>query len=121
DWVAARVADAARAGVFGRRAGRSWFSHALVREVVYRELGPAERRALHASVGTALERAAVSEAASPLMELAHHALEAGGELPRLVDLTVRAAARAAAIAAADQGIAILERALAALEGAAGPP
>ena len=57
-WVAARVADASRAGVFGERAGRPWFSHALVREVLYRELAADERRALHAAVGVALERAA---------------------------------------------------------------
>lgn len=119
-WVAARIADAARAGVFGQRAGRPWFSHALVREVLYRELPADERRALHAAVGAALERATASGAAPPLMELAHHALEAGADLPHAVDLTVRAAARAAAVAATDQAIAILERAVAALDSAAGP-
>jgi len=61
--VAARVADATRAGGFGQRAGRPWFSHALVREVLYRGLPDAERRALHASVGAALELAAPTEAA----------------------------------------------------------
>ncbi len=115
------IADAARAGVFGQRAGRPWFSHALVREVLYRELGADERRALHAAVGTALERASVNEAALPLMELAHHALEAGADLPRAVDLTLRAAARAAAVAATDQAIALLERAAAALDATAEPP
>jgi tetratricopeptide (TPR) repeat protein len=120
-WVAARVADASRAGVFGQRAGRPWFSHALVREVLYRELPADERRALHAAVGVALERATFTEAALPLMELAHHALEAGADLPRAVDLTVRAAARAVAVAATDQAIGLLERAAAALDTAGGPP
>jgi hypothetical protein len=120
-WVAARVADATRAGILGQRAGRPWFSHALLREVLYRELPTDERRALHASVGAALERAAPSVAALPLMELAHHALEAGADLPRAADLAVRAAARAAAVAASDQAIAILERTAAALEGVSGPP
>ncbi len=120
-WIAARVADAARAGIFGQRAGRPWFSHALVREILYRELGSDERRALHAAVGTALDRASVNEAARPLMELAHHALEAGADLPRAVDLTLQAAARAAAVAATDQAIAILERAAAALDATSGPP
>jgi hypothetical protein len=107
--------------VFGQRAGRTWFSHALVREVLYREIGAGQRRALHAAVGAALERAASAEAALPLIELAHHALEAGADLPRAVDLALRAAARAAAIAATDQAIVILERAVAALDAAAGPP
>ncbi|HVR61320.1 MAG TPA: AAA family ATPase [Polyangia bacterium] len=121
-WVAARAADATRAGIFGQRAGRPWFSHALVREVLYRELGDDQRRALHAAVGAALERAAAtSGAAPPLMELAHHALAAGSELPRAVDLTVRAAARAVAVAATDQAIVILERAAGVLDAAAAPP
>ena len=62
----------------------------------------------------------LNEAALPLMELAHHALEAGGDLPRAADLAVRAAARAAAIAATDQAIAILERAAAALDATGAP-
>ena len=42
-WIAAQIAQATRAGVFAERAGRPRFSHALVREVLYRAL--AERRA----------------------------------------------------------------------------
>jgi hypothetical protein len=118
-WVAARVADASRAGIFGQRAGRPWFSHALVREVLYRELGPDQRRALHAVVGAALERGTASGVEPPLMELAHHAIAAGTDLQRAADLAVRAAERASAVAATDQAIVILERAVAALD--AGPP
>jgi tetratricopeptide (TPR) repeat protein len=120
-WVAARIAEATRAGVFAERAGRPRFSHALVREVLYRELGVDARRALHAAVGAALERAAPSEAALPLPELAHHALEAAEvDLPRAVDFAVRAAARAAALIAPEQEIAVLERAQAAVERAGNP-
>ena len=46
-WVAGRIAEAIRAGVFAERAGRPRFSHALVREVLYRDLR--RRRATRAS------------------------------------------------------------------------
>jgi AAA ATPase-like protein len=121
-WIAARIAEATRAGVFAERAGRPCFSHALVREVLYRELGIEERRAWHGRVGAALEKAAATDAALPLMELAHHALEAADrDLDRAVDLALRAAARAAALIAPEQEIAVLERAAAALERAGNPP
>jgi hypothetical protein len=119
-WVADRLADASRAGVLGQRAGRPWFAHALVREVLYRELPDPERRALHAVVGAALEDATAIDAFAPLMELAHHAIEAGTDLPRAVDMTIRAAERAAAVTATDQAIIILERASAALDAGLGP-
>jgi len=120
-WVAARVTDASRTGIFGQRAGRPWFSHALVREVLYRELAADQRAALHAAVGDALERTAGAGVTPPLVELAHHALEAGADLSRAVDLATRAAARSATVGAIDQSIAILERAVTALDAATGPP
>jgi hypothetical protein len=119
-WVAARAAEASRTGILCQRARRLWFSHALVREVLYRELGDDERRTLHAAVGAALERTVSTEAATPLMELAHHALEAAVDLPHAADLAVRAAARAAAVAANDQAIVVLERAVTVLDAAAAP-
>jgi hypothetical protein len=125
--VNACIAEATRVGVFAERAGRPRFSHALVREVLYRELPPEARRALHGAVGAAIERTAATAApldgpSGPLMELAHHALEAAdGDLARAVDLAVRAAERASAVAAPEQAIAVLERAAAALEHAEDAP
>jgi tetratricopeptide (TPR) repeat protein len=121
-WVAGRIGEALRAGVFAQRAGRPRFSHALVREVLYRELDDDERRALHDAIGGALERGAATEAALPLVELAHHALAAAGDdLSRAVDFAVRAAGRAAALTAPEEAIALLDRALAALARAGNPP
>jgi hypothetical protein len=121
-WVAARLAEALRAGVLAERAGRPRFSHALVREVLYRELPEARRRALHGAVGEALARLAPADAAAPLMELAHHGLEGPpAELERAVGYAVRAAARAIAVSAPEEAILVLERARAALERAGDPP
>jgi hypothetical protein len=119
--VAARLAEATRAGVLAERAGRPRFSHALVREVLYRELPEARRRALHGAVGDALARLAPAGATAPLMELAHHALEGPPEhLERAVDYAVRAASRAVAVSAPEEAIGVLERARAALERAGSP-
>jgi predicted ATPase len=91
--LAARIAECVRAGVVTARAGRPRFAHALVREVLYRELSPAERSSLHRTVGRALERLPAVAAGPPWMELAHHALESGVEQrERAVELAIRAAA-----------------------------
>lgn len=129
DWVAATVATALRAGVLAERAGRTRFSHALVREVLYRDLATDRRRALHDAVGRALERlspnrsrAAPSSPGLPLMELAHHALLGPREhLARAVDFSVRAAQRAVDLTAPEEAIALLARAQSAVEDGGNPP
>ncbi|MGA4543426.1 ATP-binding protein [Uniformispora flossi] len=53
--------------------GHYRFTHALVRETVYEDLGPARRRALHGRIGTALE-ARLGDAPDRAAEIAHHLL-----------------------------------------------
>jgi hypothetical protein len=115
------LAGAVRAGVLvDRGAGRLRFSHALVREVVYRELPAERRRALHGRFVAALEQLRPRD--PPLAELAHHALEGPPELlGRAVELAERAAERAAVLYAHQEAIVLLERALAAVEATGNPP
>jgi tetratricopeptide (TPR) repeat protein len=120
-WVSRQIAETVRAGVLVERGGRPRFSHALVREVLYRELPDAERRTLHGAVGDALERLSATAAEPPLMELAHHALEASAShLSRAVAFAVRAAARATAVSAPEEAVAVLERARTAVERGGNP-
>lgn len=53
--------------------GHYRFTHALVRETVYEDLGPARRRALHGRIGTALD-ARLGDAPDRAAEIAHHLL-----------------------------------------------
>jgi len=90
--VTARLEEAARAGVLTSRAGRWLFSHALVREVLYRELPPPERQALHGKLASAIEQVHGQSATPPVAELAHHALAGPPEmLARAVGHAMRAA------------------------------
>jgi tetratricopeptide (TPR) repeat protein len=119
-FITTRVVEAIRAGVFAERGGKTRFSHALVREVLYRDLDPDVRRAHHAAVGRALERTPTPDGL-PLMELAHHALEGPPEdLARAVDFSVRAAGRAVELTAPVDAIAVLMRARARVESAGNP-
>lgn len=54
------------------RPGRFRFSHALIRQSVYQELGPARRGRLHRRVAQALEQLVGTEPSTQLAELAHH-------------------------------------------------
>ena len=127
DWATATIAHAVRAGVLAERAGRTRFSHALVREVLYRGMATDRRQALHDAVGRALERSSANQTSPaapslPLMELAHHALLGpAANLARAVDYAVRAAQRAVDLTAPEEAIALLERAEGAVEQAGNPP
>ncbi len=117
-WVAARLADASRAGICAERGGRHRFVHALFREVLVRELGDGQRRALHGRVAGALEKLAPAQ----LTEIAYHALEGPPELlPRAADHAIRAAARAQDMLAYEEAIATLVRARDAVAAAGNPP
>ena len=124
--VAQLLATAIRAGVLAERAGRLRFSHALVREVLYRDLPPQHRQVLHQRVGLALEGANSGTGtpvarAVPYRELAHHALLGPpDQLERAVEFSVRAARRAVELAAYEDAMDVLERAVAAVEQAGGP-
>jgi len=125
--VLATVTDAVRVGVLAERASRRRFSHALVREVLYRDLGAERRRALHGEIARAIETlhgpdAAPTGSSAPLAELAYHLLEGPpAGLGRAVEFATRAASRALDLFAHDEAIALLERAAAAVDAAGAPP
>jgi len=80
----------------GRR-GRLRFAHALVREVVYEELGLGRRTRLHAALAQALEARVQAGADIDPSELAHHHLAAarGGQDPGPALVWARRAAEVA--------------------------
>lgn len=103
---------ASRAGLLDQRlddAGTVAFAHALVRETLYANLGPAGRAAIHARVGLALETLPGTDPA----ELAHHLLRAGPEAPRdrAVRYAVQAGRRALDALAHEHAAAWFQRAL----------
>lgn len=110
-----RIAPAEALGLLRRGAGASVrFEHGLVREALYQELAPEQRRSLHLRVASELERRVVAgDAAS---EIAHHLLSAGSPAR---ERACRAAAWAAEVAIAraayDDAVALLERARAEAE------
>jgi len=116
-WVAARLAEAGRAGILVERGAQRRFGHALFREVLYRELGEVDRRALHGRVADALERLAPHQET----ELAHHTLEGPPEmLGRAVDHAIRAGARAQDLLAYEEAVRTLVRARDAVTAAGNP-
>lgn len=103
---------ACAAGVLQSRGrGRYAFTHGLVRDTLYRDL-PAERRAaLHLEIARALETLDPGALETPVAELAHHYLEAGGEASaRALALSLAAAESALEALAYEDAIALLERA-----------
>jgi tetratricopeptide (TPR) repeat protein len=127
--VATTLAAAVRAGVLVDRGGRRLrFFHALVREVLYRQIPPDARRALHAQVAEALASLYGADANPPLAELAHHTIEgleagagAAEARARAVDFAVRAAVRAQALLAYEEAVAGLARAAEAVQAAGNSP
>jgi tetratricopeptide (TPR) repeat protein len=126
--VLATVADAVRVGVLSERAGRPRFSHALVREVLYRDLEADQRRALHGVIARAIEAlhppggVAPADSSLPFAELAYHLLEGPpAGLARAVEFAARASSRALDVLAHDEALALVERAVAAVDAAGAPP
>jgi tetratricopeptide (TPR) repeat protein len=77
--VGALVDEAVVAGLVApspSRVGYWRFDHALTRESLYEDLGPAERSRLHRAVGEGLERLHGTTPSLHLAELAHHFAEA---------------------------------------------
>jgi tetratricopeptide (TPR) repeat protein len=106
--VAARVATEVPGPI-----GRMRFSHALVRDALYEELGGARRVRLHREVGETLERVYADELEQHLAELAHHFCEGapGGDVDKAVDYARRAGERAAALLAYEEGVRLFRLAL----------
>ena len=95
-----------RIGVYG-------FSHGLIREALYDDLGPQRRGVLHRSVGLALEELYAADAEPHVAELAHHFFVAAtaGELAKAIDYSVRAGRRAMSLVAYEEALDHFERAL----------
>jgi DNA-binding SARP family transcriptional activator len=93
------------------------FSHALIRDSLYGELGTRERLGLHRRAGAVLEALYGQDRESHLTELAHHFLKAapGGDIDRAIDYARRAGDRAAELLAYEEAARLYEMAMEALE------
>ena len=110
------VGEALAAGVIVERPGALGlfaFSHALMREALYEDLGPQRRALLHRDVGRALEQLYAADPEPHLAELAHHffAAATAGELSKAIDFSVRAGERAMTLAAYEEAADHFEHAL----------
>ena len=87
-----------------RAAGRYSFSHALIRETLYEELGTTRRVRLHRQIGEVLEALHGDNLEPHLAELAHHFAEAvqGGDVDKAIDYASRAGERATALLAHEE-------------------
>jgi DNA-binding CsgD family transcriptional regulator/tetratricopeptide (TPR) repeat protein len=94
------------------------FRHALVREAIYGDLLPGERRKRHLAIARALTSEGVSPRRIEPAELAHHWL-AAGELPAALDASLAAAAAAEQLYAMGEAWLHYERALKIWDRAAG--
>jgi tetratricopeptide (TPR) repeat protein len=93
--------------------GAYGFSHGLIREALYDDLGPQRRSLLHRAVGIALEELYATDSEPHVSELAHHffAAATAGELAKAIDYSVRAGERAMALMAYEEAAEHFERAL----------
>jgi DNA-binding CsgD family transcriptional regulator/tetratricopeptide (TPR) repeat protein len=97
--------------------GRLRFAHALIRDTLYDDLGPAERVRLHRTVGDALE-ALYSNAPDPhLAELAYHFVEAasGDDVAKAIGYARRAGDRAASLLAYEEAVRLYRMAVQTLD------
>lgn len=97
--------------------GRFRFSHELVRETLYEELGSAQRVRLHRRAAEVLEEIHRADLESHLAELAHHFFEAarGGEPGKAVEYARRAAEQAVSSLAYEEAARLYGMALSAWE------
>ncbi|HEU0033926.1 MAG TPA: AAA family ATPase [Kofleriaceae bacterium] len=110
DDARALLDDATRSGLVVAQRERFRFSHALYREALYHDLPRARRQALHADAARAL-----AATAAPLVERAHHLLEAGPDhAAAAIDHAIRAAEQALDNFAFEDAMQLLERARAAI-------
>ncbi len=110
------LGDAVGSGVLVERTsalGSYSFSHGLIRETLYDDLGPQRRGQLHREVGLALEELYATDPEPHLAELAHHfyVASAAGELTKAIDYSVRAGERALELIAYEEASDHFERAL----------
>ena len=110
------LAEAVDCGVIVERSGAIGaygFSHGLIREALYDDVGPQRRGMLHRSVGIALEELYAADPEPHVSELAHHFFVAApaGELAKAIDYSVRAGERALSLVAYEEASDHFERAL----------
>ena len=93
------------------------FSHALIRDSLYGDLGTGERRRLHRRAAEALEELYGVEREAQLAELAYHAFEAapGGDVDKAIDYARRAGDQAATLLAYEEAARLYQMGLEALE------
>jgi DNA-binding SARP family transcriptional activator len=93
------------------------FSHALIRDSLYGDLGTKERLRLHRRAAEALEELYGADREPHLAELAYHSFEAapGGDVDKAIDYARRAGDRAAAALAYEEAARLYGMALDALE------
>ena len=99
----------------GRRGGLR-FSHALIRDALYSELGRKQRLKLHRRAAEALETVHGGQSEAHPAELAHHYLEAasGGGTDKAIQYARKAADRAAGLLAFEEAARLYRMALEAL-------
>src|SRR5262245_8930711 len=115
--VRARIDLPARNGIVGPVAGRPdrrRFAHALLPGVLYDDLAPPERAALHRTVAEALETLRADRLETVLPALARH-FRLAGATERASDYAERAGRQALVQAAYEDAVMHLERALRLLE------
>jgi hypothetical protein len=110
------LSEAVDSGVIVERAtalGAYRFSHGLIRETLYDDLGPQRRGQLHRAVGLALEDLYLADPDPHVAELAHHFFIAvtAGELTKAIEYSVRAGERAMELVAYEEASDHFERAL----------
>ena len=89
------------------------FRHALLREVVYDDLLPGERTAMHAALARALQdRIEAGDAGAHITAAAAHHWAAAGDQPQALAAAARAALAAERVNAFGEELALFERALA---------
>ena len=93
------------------------FSHALIRDSLYGDLGTKERLRLHGSAAAALEQLYADEPEPHLAELAHHfvATAPGGDVDKAIDYATRAGDHASGSLAYEEAARLYEMALEASE------
>jgi tetratricopeptide (TPR) repeat protein len=114
ELIAEQMEDAIRAGiVIGGRTQdlRYRFSHALVREALYKDLPRNRRIELHGEIGAAIEEVYKGDLKPHLAALAHHFL-AGGIADKAIDYSILAGEAAEAVFAYNEAISHLRPALA---------
>lgn len=115
--------EATHAGVLRERGfGRYEFTHVLLRETVYEDLGAADRMRLHSLVADALEERYRDDSDAHIDELAHHCFKAGqaADNDKALTYLMRAGDKASVAMAHEEAARLYHRALKVAEWAGVP-